>query len=214
MTQIKKVVEHSLTNAYLLNMHTLHNYWQILAVLPPDLCTWLKAAVVTDHDSLCLHTVKLICALTEGESNLADSTLNSLEQPALAFVKATKSGTRKASKAMKTEGKGKAKPSGATPEAAAAASTSNHCTSTALPASSSSLITLSTWPVLASFVPVTSSAMTPVLESFIPASSHSISHPLPPQYSIAYPTPAHCYLCAPVPSHYDMVDYWHAAFEF
>ena len=103
------------------------------------------------------------------------------------------------------KGKGKAKPSGATPKAAAAASTSNHCTSTALPTSSSSLITLSTWPILASFIPVTSSALTPVSESFIPASSHGISHPLPPQYSIAYPTSAHCYLSAPVPSHYAML---------
>ena len=207
MTWTKKVVEHSPTNAYLLNMHALYNYQWILAVLPPDLYTWLKAAVVTDHDSLCLHAAKLICASTptEGESILANSTLNSLEQPALAFVKATKLGTRKVSKAMKTKGKGKAKPSGATPKAAAAASTSNHHTLTALPASSSSLITLSIWPVLASFIPVTSSALTPVLESFIPASSHGISHPLPPQYSIAYPTPAHCYLYVSVPSHYTML---------
>ena len=110
-TQTKKVVKHSPTNAYLLNTHALHNYWKILAVLPPDLCKQFEAATVMDHNSLCLHAVELLCTpkSTEGGHIPADSAVNTSKQPAPAIDKVTKLETRtwKASKTMKMREQGK-----------------------------------------------------------------------------------------------------------
>lgn len=56
----KTIIEHAPTNIFILNMHALHNYKRIAAVVPSKLLAEHGAAHITDHTAIRLHTAKIL----------------------------------------------------------------------------------------------------------------------------------------------------------
>jgi len=59
-TRTKDIVNHKPTNAYLLNIHALHNYQYIASVLPPSLRSEGNVPLVNDHQTVRLQAAKLV----------------------------------------------------------------------------------------------------------------------------------------------------------
>lgn len=59
-TRLRQLIDHAPNNAYFLNIHALHNYRYISALLPPNIRAQISMPWILDHHAIHLHAAALV----------------------------------------------------------------------------------------------------------------------------------------------------------